>query len=110
MQKFFRKVDIVTAKGKTLPVSIYEGLGDNHPLLSKLESWDLWLWLWLWLDFLLTVAVAMAVTGAMARPIQSHGRPSKIGGLYYTYIQSVIDAALCNKLQTSATSRKKIRQ
>ncbi len=40
MQKCFRKVDIVTAKGKTLPVSIYEGLGDNHPLLSKLESWD----------------------------------------------------------------------
>ena len=40
MQKFFRKVDIVTAKGKTLPVSIYEGLGDNHPLLSDLKSWD----------------------------------------------------------------------
>ena len=35
MQKFFRKVDIVTAKGKTLPVSIYEGLGDNHPFYQN---------------------------------------------------------------------------
>ena len=40
MQKCFRKVDIVTAKGKTLPVSIYEGLGDNHPLLPHLKNWD----------------------------------------------------------------------
>ena len=40
MQKSFRKVDIVTAKGKTLPVSIYEGLGEKHPLLSYIKNWD----------------------------------------------------------------------
>ena len=33
---------------------------------------------------MLTVAVAMAVTGATARPVQSHGRPRIKGGTYKT--------------------------
>ena len=45
-----------------------------------MESCDWWQRLWLWLQLLLTVAVAMAVTGAMARPIQSHGRPRMAQG------------------------------
>ena len=40
MKKSFRHVDLMTAKGKTLPVSIYEGLGDKHPLLAHIEKWD----------------------------------------------------------------------
>ena len=40
MKKNFRHVDLMTAKGKTLPVSIYEGLGDEHPLLAHIEKWD----------------------------------------------------------------------
>jgi adenylate cyclase len=38
--KNFRNVDLMTVKGKTQPVTIYEGLDQHHPLVGHIEQWN----------------------------------------------------------------------
>ena len=40
LAKNFRNVDLMTVKGKTQPVTIYEGLDHQHPLVGHVEEWN----------------------------------------------------------------------
>lgn len=40
LTKKFRHVDLMRVKGKTQPVTIYEGLDQQHPLAGHIDEWD----------------------------------------------------------------------
>jgi adenylate cyclase len=40
LTKKFRNVDLLRVKGKTQPVTIYEGLDQQHPLAEHIDQWD----------------------------------------------------------------------
>ena len=40
LTKKFRHVDLMRVKGKTQPVTIYEGLDQQHPLARHIDEWD----------------------------------------------------------------------
>lgn len=44
LTKKFRHVDLMRVKGKTQPVSIYEGLDQQHPLVDHIKKWDKAIW------------------------------------------------------------------
>ena len=36
----FREIDLLRVKGKSEPISIFEGVGKRHPVLEHMKEWD----------------------------------------------------------------------